>query len=303
MRPLASAFAAVLVTAMAACGQSGDGGVRSEETRAPAKRVSSETCEGLRAINLAREASALAPVACDGALTRMALNHARYLVQNGAPEGADRHAEESGLPLYSGRTLRERAAAAGVAHEGYWISENVGGDARDADAAVDAHLATVFHRSPLMTPGAVALGYAVAEEDTVVMTSLALADAPVEFPVGLHPAPGASAVPRSFSALRERPDPVPDVAAPGYPISVHFPRRRLPTGKEPTLVIEQFTLSRAGKPIATRMLTPSVDARLFGSDAYLVPLAPLPVGSYEATVRASYGRAAVARTWSFSVAD
>ncbi len=252
---------------------------------------------GLRATTTAPALLCLVP------LGGVAAAHAGYLAANDAVSLGDRHRETSGKPGFTGESLGARADAAGLDHAAFWLSEGVGGNGPPA-AVLGAHLATVYHRSPLLTPGARYFSYADVSgaHQQVVMDSLAWLDVGGLRPV-VWPADGASAVPRRFGAAREVPDPVPDLAAPGYPVSVHFPRyiARDEPPSEPVVEVLEFALEEAtGALVETRLVAPAADPGLARADAFLVPAAPLAPGrDYVAHARLRYGALAFDRRWRF----
>lgn len=257
---------------------------------------------GLSAVNAVRSAAGARRFQCLPALAAIAAAHAAYLAANDGADSADRHREVPGKTGFTGATLPERATHGGIEHDAFWLSEGIGGRGRPADV-VAAHIASVYHRSHLLTPGGRYFGYAEAQGRLLepVMDSLAWLDVEGLLPI-VYPADGAADVPPRFGADRETPDPVPGTAAPGFPISVHFPRYLdRDTGVEPIADVTSFTLAtEAGEAVDTVTIAPSTDAVVAASDVFLVPTAPLVADTdYVAEARVSYGRMRIERRWRF----
>jgi len=265
--------------------------------------------EALILANRARTAAGSPPFFCLDRLSAMAAGHAAFLAANEVAARTDPHGETPGLPYYSGATLAARGDAAGLDRRAFWLSEGAGAGG-SAAAIVAEHLATVYHRSHLLTPGGRYLAVAVAAQpggaSYAVLNSLAWVDVDSLAAV-VYPGPGQTDVPCRFNARRERPDPVPALAAPGYPVSVHFPRYLIPgSASEPQIAVRTFSLTEGTerRAVSLQLVKRPADGEVAPSDAFLVPATPLaPQTRYQAHVTASYGRFTVDRDWWFTTGD
>jgi hypothetical protein len=214
--------------------------------------------------------------------------------------------ETPGAPGFTGATLADREQVAGLDRADFWLSEGVGG-VGTAAAIIEAHIGTVYHRSGLLTPAGRYFGIADADgaASHVVIESLATNGAlngATALAPAVYPGRGQTGVPGMFSPLREQPDPVPSLAAAGYPVSVHFPRVQPPYGSEPAATGALTLATAAGVPVDGILITPATDSELARSDVFLVPQMPLVSGTtYVATADLSYGDQRLTTEWSFTV--
>lgn len=248
-----------------------------------------------------RLAAGLATVGCGDDLGALAASHARFLAANEDLALADEHTEVYGRPHFSGETLAERADAHDVSRRGAWLAESVGGE-HDVDAVLGAQLGTIYHRSPLMAPGLVAIGFArvAGRLQHAVLETLVVAGPDGGAPA-IMPYDGMTDVPVAFHGGGERPDPVPDLRRPGWPVSVHFPR--VARGAA-SVVVESFVVEGPDGAVDGRVLTHAADPLVESSDVFFVPRAPLAAKSrYTARVALRHGTSRADRTWTFETAD
>lgn len=266
---------------------------------------STEADQTTATLNGVRLRAGLAAMTCLAPLSVAATAHAQYLAANDRDLQASRHDEVKGKAGFTGETLAARADAAGLDHAPFWLSEGIGG-AGTPDEILATHLSTVYHRSPLLTPGGRYFSFAHfnGREAQVVMDSLSWLDV-TGLSATVFPEDGAQNVPTAFGAARETPDPAPDLVSPGYPVSVHFPRYiALDDRMEPLLRVALFTLEDdASQLVSTRLIAPPSDAALSRADAFLMPENALEYDrDYVAHVRAQYGALTLDRRWRFHTA-
>lgn len=263
-----------------------------------------EEDQALARINLARGQTGLTLFACLEKLSAMATAHAEFLAANEGIGLASAHREVAGAPGYTGDTLGERAEAQGLDAANFWLAEGAGGGAAPTEV-VDAHLATVYHRSALLAPGGRYFSFAMRKGRAphAVMNML-LWVAAEESAAARWPASDATKVPVAFNGTGEKPEPRANAELAGYPVSVHFPRFLLVDRSEPELSVEEFELRDAsGALVDADLLTRANDSDVYPTDAFLLPRRSLePAKKYSVKARMSYGDLAVDTAWTFSTA-
>ena len=260
-----------------------------------------------------------------------ASSHAKYLTDNGFDPSISAHAETSGLPDYTGANPFTRMQAAGYS---YSYATEVIGDIGSTSATSDCVgdlLDTVYHAvSMLSRVTDVGFGYgagAAAGMCTIDMASPLSGGAAKQIPpsgaVVAYPSNGSTVAHGTFHVSNESPRVsaalLPNATA-GTPILVGFRNQDLVAGGVAT--VTQLTLATStGATVPSIIVADSViqgsglnpDSELSdqpsspGSGsrfAVLVPVAPLPAGTYTVTLRAtiSGGQALALTTWSFTVA-
>lgn len=176
--------------------------------------------KALDKVNGYRAAAGLAPVALDAKVSAGCLKHARYLVINegqAALLGLNAHREDPKLPGYS-KEGDEAGAASDIGI----------GDYEPIDA-IDAWMATLYHRVPLLAPNLKTIGFGCAKGRrqgwATVMNVQSGRDATPVHPV-FYPAPDQTGVPLHFPISGEEPNPIPidpDNRA-GFPVTATLPR-------------------------------------------------------------------------------
>jgi hypothetical protein len=249
-------------------------------------------------LNRHRRAAGVAEVKGHAGLSKACDLHALYLAKNiRRPEasGLNAHKELKELPGWT----EEGAAAAPncVIH--------IFGAKRDLMVAVDALMATLYHRFEMIDPRLAETGVGWAyDADGVAVVVIHVGGkkgtAPAD-PVA-YPGDGQKEVPVEFGlGGRETPDPVPDPkASAGYPVTLQWPEKGwLPVGAKMTLTCE-------GREVAAWVSTPEKPAR---SDwptpdrVSLIPKEKLAAGkSYtvEFSCTRSDDKKAWSKRWSFT---
>jgi uncharacterized protein YkwD len=176
--------------------------------------------KALAKVNAWRANAGLKPVELDDALSRGCLKHARYLVINeGHPklQGLSAHDEDLQLPGAS-----EEGQKAGKASD-------IGiGDYEPIDS-VDAWMATLYHRVPILEPNLQRIGFACARGRrqgwAAVMNVLSGQGKPRRPHAVFYPAPDQTGVPLNFPNSGEEPNPIPQdkTGRAGFPITASFP--------------------------------------------------------------------------------
>jgi uncharacterized protein YkwD len=174
-------------------------------------------------VNGYRGKAGLNPVALDEKLSRGCLAHARYLVINeGKPEldGLKAHDEFPNLPGYSIEG-REAGKASDIAI----------GDNEPLDG-VDAWMATLYHRVPLLEPNLKTIGFGCARgrrQGWVTVMNVTKGRTDKARPgIVFYPAPDQPDVALSFPNGGEEPNPIPNdkTGRAGFPITVFFPHNQ-----------------------------------------------------------------------------
>ena len=167
------------------------------------------------AVNRYRAAAGLPAVKVDRALSAGCAKHANYLRAN---FGSDAIA---GLAAH-----KERPELPGATPEGADCGKNadlfVG--VADLDQAVDAFMAGIYHRRPVLDPGLATIGIGTAKlPDGTFVLAIRLSAGQGHanaWPVA-YPADHQTDVPREYG--HEIPNPAPGADAAGYPITLEFP--------------------------------------------------------------------------------
>lgn len=192
-------------------------------TASPAPTVSVSGDAVVDRMNEVRADLGLPPLTAHPALMQAAQAHADYYVINrNDPNSGGLHTEVAGKPGFTGRTIGDRADAAGYPLG--WVDETFGflPPARTLEWA----LITVFHRYMFVHPSAVHVGYgwASAEGTRAAVFNVGLsprhtADVPLP---SVMPRSAAVGVPHTWDGA-EWPDPAPGVPRPvGPPITLIF---------------------------------------------------------------------------------
>jgi hypothetical protein len=234
-----------------------------------------ESLEEMRAkvlarINHFRKIAGVDPVVEDAKLSAGCQKHAEYLRKNiddPRIENAGAHREEKDLPGYS----EEGAKSAGRSVVHWWKTEG------QIDDGVDAFIATLYHRIPLLEPRLtrIGVGVLVAEWKVLVVDarSVDMKVAVKTHPV-VYPAPDQKGIPLAFSrGLGEWPDPRPEPNLQGgYPITLQFAE----LGWQPSDV--RVSLKQRERDVTIWLSTPAVPASKERSQwgvVAMIPKAPL----------------------------
>lgn len=210
--------------------------------------------DGYRQLEQIRRAAGMPTLQQEAHLQQAADAHARYLLEN----GLNSHEEQPGLPGFSGISPSERAASAGYASRA--VTENLSYGQSGFPASIDALMTGIYHRLGFLDPTLDQIGIArpsiespryvyelgnrrymrqcltageasqgsyytgvcnpekrlpAKDYDAATQTTRSASPALI-----LWPPPGANHVSPAF--FEESPDPLPDRAVSGNPISVQF---------------------------------------------------------------------------------
>jgi uncharacterized protein YkwD len=253
--------------------------------------------QALEKVNGIRKTAGLAPVTMDTELSRGCLAHARYLVRNlGHPktEGLGAHDEDPSLP---GAT--DEGTKAGRASD-----INIG-DHEPLDG-IDAWMATLYHRIPILEPNLKTVGFASARARWLGrVTVLNIGSGKAELPRSLavyYPVPDQSGVPLHFPVGGEAPDPIPQdrTGRAGYPITAFFPDSAPVKSASATLTDD------AGKDVPVWFSSAEAPAnpkyaKLQGNTICLIPKEPLrPNTTYRVHLRGQRGGSGWQKAWQFT---
>lgn len=178
--------------------------------------------KALAKVNAFRAAAGLNPVSLDVALSQACLKHARYLIINeGNPalEGLKAHDEDLRLP---GASVDGRTAG---------LSSDISIGDFDPLEGVDAWMATLYHRVPILEPHLERVGFACARarrQGWVTLLNLKAGTSGGDRPHAVfYPADNQRDVPLNFPNGGEIPNPIPEdkTGRAGYPITAFFPRK------------------------------------------------------------------------------
>ncbi|HZZ82626.1 MAG TPA: CAP domain-containing protein [Gemmataceae bacterium] len=222
-------------------------------------------------VNAYRATAGLKPVMLDNTMSQACLKHARYLVINeGNPalEGLNAHDEDLKLP---GATPEGKQAGLN--------SDIAIGDFAPLDG-LDAWMATLYHRVPILEPNLERIGFACARGrrggwvTLLNVSGRKAGDRP--FPV-IYPADNQTNVPLNFANSGEIPNPIPEdkTGKAGYPVTAVFPYKAPLKNAVGTITDSQ------GKQVPCWFSSPEkvanpIHAKRQGTTVCLIPKAPLP---------------------------
>jgi uncharacterized protein YkwD len=177
--------------------------------------------KALAKVNVFRAHAGLTPVELDDKLSKGCLAHARYLVINeGHPalQGLSAHDEDLKLP---GASAEGKNAG---------LKSNIAmGDFEPIDG-VDAWMATLYHRIPMLEPNLKTIGFACARGRrqgwVTVLNVVSGRPSGARSQSVFYPVPEQVGVPLNFPNGGEEPNPIPDdkTGRAGYPITAFFPK-------------------------------------------------------------------------------
>jgi hypothetical protein len=235
-------------------------------------------------VNFHRIQAGLQAVELDRDYSWNCQKHVDYLIKNKARLGPISLAYHTENPEYPGYSEGGLAAANSSV-----IAFNQG-----PANAVDAWMATLYHRLPLMRPNLQRIGAAVGGGN-LVMDALTGAAGEDSKEV-LYPAEGQSNVPLKFQ--KEMPDPIPGGGVAGYPVTAMFPESWDASSLEGTI------LDGSGKAVPVYSSCPDKPAkRGFPQDGTLclIPQSVLsPGATYKVKVTGKAQGKDYTREWKFS---
>jgi len=256
-------------------------------------------------INVTREALGLPALTRASAVDAVAQAHAQYAVANGTT-GSD---EVQGKPCYTGATLAQRLAGAGVvdveapgrrSRSEFLLSYTVAGaDAQPWDYVTDT-LSALYGRMALLDPRLqqVGVGFSSVSGQRAMVLDTALQSGAVNAGSDtwvVWPRDGASGLATRLRTADLRP--LAQVTE-GYPVTLHAAA---------AVQVSRFVLSTAsdGAAVAAAVVTRANDRNGFlaEGEAALLPLAALKPGTaYRAEFDGSVGSTPVHLAWSFTTA-
>jgi uncharacterized protein YkwD len=254
--------------------------------------------KALAKVNAYRKHAGLKPVTLDEKLSRGCLAHARYLVINeGHPEleGLKSHHEYKSLPGYS-----DEGDRAGQA------SDIATGDYDPLDG-VDAWMATLYHRVPILEPNLQTIGFGCARGRrqgwaTVMNVATGRAKEMRSIPV-FYPAADQIKVPLNFPNSGEVPNPIPEdkTGRAGFPITATFP------DQPPLLDATGKLLDAKGTEVACWFSSPQLPAnptRKQGNTVCLIPKVPLNTNAtYHVQMQGKLAGKVWDKKWKFTTGD
>lgn len=211
------------------------------------------------------------------------------------------HSEDVGKPGFTGATPADRESAAGFIGSGSEVVAQENVPLFPTSMPCVANLVnTVYHQAALLTPTYSSVGIGVSNlpnvyDRTCVIDFGTPKPIQVTLPdgwVGVYPTDKATGTPRAMWN-REDPDPAPEYATIGSPVSVY---------SKDTLTVTAFTLTGPTGPVPAKVMTKATSgAYLTGTQAFLVPNGALALNTtYTASFQGSQGGVAINKTWSFT---
>jgi hypothetical protein len=173
------------------------------------REPSPEAQEMADRINFHRVQAGLQPVRLDPDFSENCQKHVDYLVKNRSRLGPISLAYHTENPEYPGYSQEGLAAA----------NNSVIAFNQSPAGAVDAWIATLYHRLPLMRPSLQSVGAAVG--GGILVMDAMTGRGGDEMTEVLYPADGQANVPLKFQ--KEMPDPIPGGGTAGYPVTAMFP--------------------------------------------------------------------------------
>jgi uncharacterized protein YkwD len=302
--------------ALVACGGGGGGssgsnagasngtpstGFSGQDASAPAPTNNIAT-DGLNWINYRRSQIGMPALTHNAIIDVAAQGHSNYQRTNNTVT----HTQTAGKPGYTGASLQDRLQAAGYIFSGQnAIGEVISATSDGSGFYMAEELITaIYHRFVIFEPvfKEIGTGAATTSANYSYFTADFVANEGYGpgIPAGTivtWPFNGQTQVPGTFLSDYEEPDPVPNINAVGYPVSVH-------TNLSRKLTVQSFTIRvhGSGSDLATRLLAQGQDANTTTeSAAAIVPLAPLASATtYDVTFTGAVDGTPISRSWSFT---
>lgn len=280
----------------------------------------SQELAAFNALNTFRSQVGLPLLTQTPALDMAARSHLAYVLKNSTLNGGtvdmnsinaqygvpQFHIEDLSLAFATGVTASDRGRVAGypqstdtfVGESGYYaIGKGGAANATLLDAG------TVFHRNELMSQAFKDIGFAVGTDSNITIVTNPgwtgrRGTVAANF-VGVYPSDQLKGVPVAITG--ETPNPAPDVAQVGYPIS-------LAVRDGSTVSVTTFTVTAAdGSVVPTRTLTKASNANtmlyLQTSVAFALPTVLLKAGTtYTVSFVGTVDGAPLVKTWTFTTA-
>jgi len=242
----------------------------------------------LAQVNAHRKTAGLGEVTLDEALSKGCMEHAEYMRLNKGTDaiaGLNAHKQRADLP---GAT--KAGAECGKAADLFPGVSNLG-------ASVDAWMAGIYHRRPMLDPALTKVGFGYAKnDDGTYMAALVFAKTKTiktGWPVA-YPAKAQTDVPLEYGA--EVPNPIPNNGKGGYAVTLQFP----PFDKV-TNVSAKLTAGK--KAVAFHLSDPEHPATSFGQYGVVsvIPKQMLdPSTTYTVKIDATWEGKEQSWSWSFT---
>jgi hypothetical protein len=242
----------------------------------------------LKRVNSFRAAAGLSAVSLDADLSKGCMEHAEYMRLNAGTEalqGLNPHTQRPKLP---GATPAG-AACAKAADLFPGVSDLVG--------AVDAWMAGIYHRRPMLDPALTKVGFGYAKlDDGSYMAALVFAKSKSSssgWPVA-YPANDQTDLPLEYGA--EIPNPIPNNGRGGYAVTLQFPPFDEVTGVK-------ATLSKGKQSVPFYLSDPEHPATSFGQYGVVsvIPKQTLdPSTTYVVRIDATWKGKANTWSWKFT---
>ena len=244
--------------------------------------------QAITRLNALRAYANVPPVQVDAALQQAAEAHAAYYAEN----GFSGHYQDPTGAGFTGATPTDRIQAAGFT--GRCSGESASSIGDDPEAAVDALVNSVYHRTIMLHPALTFVGYGQSAGGSVFNFGGCLDGAPDVDRLYVYPGDGQADVPIDFLPRTERPNPLPDVTGyVGSPVSVGVS----PWLQDPLEITSMHIVDQAGISLSYRRVD---------DDSWAYFMTELPLGAGQTFTVSIAGKAVgsdvgtFARTWSFS---
>jgi uncharacterized protein YkwD len=254
--------------------------------------------KALAKVNAYRADAGLKPVTLDESLSRACLKHARYLVIN---EG---HPDLDGLKAHD-----ETLTLPGASEEGKkaGLKSNIAIGGYDPLDGVDAWMATLYHRVPIVEPNLERVGFACVHGRrqgwvTVLNVVSGVAKGPRPFPV-FYPADSQMDVQLNFPNDGETPNPIPDdkTGKAGYPITASFPPTMAPVNAIGKLTDSQGKEVLCWFSSPEKVANPKYEAKRQSATICMIPKEPLkPNATFHVHLQGQLDGKAWEKKWKFT---
>jgi hypothetical protein len=255
-------------------------------TLAAAPAFASPEQDVLSRVNTARAVAKLPAVQLDAKLGKDCKEHTEYLRLNHGT------AAIAGLAAHKQRDDLPGASAAGAA---CGKAADLFAGVADIGSAVDAWMAGIYHRRPILDPtlAKIALAYSTLPDGSYIVALMFVSakDGKPSWPIA-YPADGQKGVPMEYGD--EIPNPIPNGGHGGYPVTLQFP----PFDKVTNV---KATLTTGDTALPIHLSDPAHPATSFsqGGMVSLIAKQPLdPQTTYKVKIEATW--AGKAQTWSWS---
>ena len=277
---------------------------------------------GLSRSNEYRQLMSLPLLANSDVIITAATNHCEYFVNHQDDvyaQGLSPHNEAQGYEGFTGQSFADRMTSAGWQTTMGYPAFEVMAFLNDPKGAVDAWVATLYHRLPFLLPQVATMGYGAAQHAMTKCDTIDFASSPDSHPeyegtIVVFPVDGMTGVPTSWDGMESPTPPLP--AGEAYPsgpiLTVSFGAASGYAGAsiqdswimDPDGSLVSHVALQAAKPGAQTDVNEGVDADLCCGVLALYPVAPLqPLSTYTVHVDYSVNGSAGNVEWSFTTND